>query len=190
MVIFNSYVSHYQRVTMIIQLMKPWSSNCFRPSYWDRQVARVTRPSGHGIFRASNGHRMEALHGKSICQMDENWEYIYILFPIYSETNQSIYIYISINTEYFCTIFFMKVYSCGVFFRWFLKKNQAAISERRLEVRGEAGQKSWWSGWLKGLKFVYKPSPISGGLTMVYKTEIGDGVLTPWLYKYLVFYNV
>ena len=106
-------------------------------------------------------------------------ENIYILFPIYSETNQSIYIYISINTEYFCTIFFMKVYSCGVFFRWFLKKNQAAISERRLEVRGEAGQKSWWSGWLKGLKFVYKPSPISGGLTMVYKTEIGDGVLTP-----------
>ena len=37
--------------------------------------------------------------------------YIYI-FPIYSETN----IYIYINTEYLCTIFFMKVYIVVVFF--------------------------------------------------------------------------
>jgi hypothetical protein len=131
---------------------------------------------------AFSGHRMGIEWRLYMENPSVKWmrtENIYIYYSPYIRKPINQYIYISINTEYFCTIFFMKVYSCGVFFRWFLKKNQAAISERRLEVRGEAGQKSWWSGWLKGLKFVYKPSPISGGLTMVYKTEIGDGVLTP-----------
>ena len=71
----------------------------------------------------------------------------------------------------------MKVYIVVVFFSVVFE--EVPGRDLRMKAGGQGrSQKSWWSGWLKGLKFGYKPSPISGGLTMVYKTEIGDGVLT------------
>jgi len=150
MVIFNSYVSHYQRVTMIIRLMKPWSSNCFRPSYWDRQVARVTRPSGHGIFRASNGHRMEALHGKSICQMDENWEYIYIIPHIFGNQSINIYIYLLIQ-NIFAPFFSWRCIVVVFFFGGFWRRtrprspNEGWRSGAKLAKNpgGQGGLKGW-----------------------------------------------